>query len=194
LHRFLFQRFYFVLLWSTCKDLKKVFSPQSQWDFVGISRNDKEFKDFDESDTKSTVSSGNLRKFLEILQTFDGLFYFPIEFLCLVLSAVSALSPVPRGPQTAEAKRWTTCVNPRKSPAGILAWITAGKIWQAGSSRTLAPAGLVVRCYMVHAQKSKRKNHYQRVPEDLTVTRDAKLLPSTRKRWENGSGRTRNVL
>ena len=27
--------------------------------FVGISRNDKEFKDFDESDTKRTVFSGN---------------------------------------------------------------------------------------------------------------------------------------
>ena len=40
-------------------------------DFVGISRNENDFKDFDESDTKSTVFSGNLRNFREISHNFD---------------------------------------------------------------------------------------------------------------------------
>ena len=66
--------------------------------FVGISRNDKEFKDFDESDTKSTVFSGNLRNsnFLKrtfnFLQNFDGLFYFPIKIFIWSLAM-----PRPRG-------------------------------------------------------------------------------------------------
>ena len=42
-------------------------------------RNDEEFEDLAESDTKSTrsVFSGNLRNSRELSENFDGLFYFP---------------------------------------------------------------------------------------------------------------------
>ena len=41
--------------------------------FVGISRNDEELKDLDESDTKSTVFSGNLRNCRKTSENFNGL-------------------------------------------------------------------------------------------------------------------------
>ena len=66
---FCFNDFFFVLFRSNCKALKWVFSFRSQWLFVGISRNDKELKDLDESDRKSTVFSGNLWNFRKIFPT-----------------------------------------------------------------------------------------------------------------------------
>ena len=51
--------------------------------FVGISRNDKELKDLDESDTKSTVFSGNLRNVREISQNFDYFIFH--NFLVLII-------------------------------------------------------------------------------------------------------------
>ena len=66
------------------------FSSKSQWIFVGISRNDKELKDLDESDRKSTVFSGNLRNFREISENFDGLFDFPIK-ICIWSRRIAAI-------------------------------------------------------------------------------------------------------
>ena len=52
--------------WSNCNDLKWVFSSKSHWNFIGISRNDKN-KDYDESDTKSSV----FWIFLKIHESFE---------------------------------------------------------------------------------------------------------------------------
>ena len=49
-------------------------------DFLSeFSRNDKELKDLDESDTKSTECSGNLRNFRKISENFDKDIFFVIR-------------------------------------------------------------------------------------------------------------------
>ena len=55
---------------------------KSQWNFVGISRNDKDFKKSDKSETKNPVFNifWTSTKISEIIsQKFDGPSYFPIK-------------------------------------------------------------------------------------------------------------------
>ena len=69
---------------------KMSFFVQISMNFVANSRNDKELKYLDESDTKSTVFSGNdgyLRNFQEMSENFNGLFHFPINIFLWSLGA-----------------------------------------------------------------------------------------------------------